>query len=77
MNIIIITPNLDKNMGALGIYLESKGLKPLLLVTLDSKDNLGYLDLNVNMGLKEEGIPLYILDYENNIQTLEKAILSS
>ena len=76
-NIIIITPNLDKNLGALGIYLKSKGLKPLFLVTLDSRDSLGYLDLNANMGLKEEGIPLYILDYENNIQTLEKAILSS
>lgn len=77
INIIIITPNLDKNMGALGIYLKSKGLKPLFLVVLNSKNDLGYLDLNVNMGLKEEGIPLYLLDHGDNIRTLENPILSS
>ncbi len=68
INIIIITPNLDKNMGALGIFLKTKGFKPLFLVALNSKDNIGYLDFNVNMGLKEEGISLYLLDYKDNIK---------
>lgn len=68
MTIIIITPVLDKSMGTLGIYLKTKGLKPLFILALDRKNNIGYLESSVDMGLKEEGIPLYLLDYHTSIK---------
>ncbi len=68
MTIIIITPNLDKSMGALGISLKTKGLKPLFILTLDRENNIGHLDHKVNMGLRQENIPMYILDYNTNIK---------
>ena len=55
-------------MGTLGIYLKTKGLKPLFILALDRKNNIGYLESSVDMGLKEEGIPLYLLDYHTSIK---------
>lgn len=66
--VIIITPNLNKSMGTLGISLKIKGLKPLFIIAKDKKNNMGYLEPIVKKGLRQEGIPIYLLDYETNIK---------
>lgn len=66
--VIIITPNLDKTMAAYGIQLKMKNLNPLLIITTDIKNKTGYLDLGVETRLKQEGIPVYIIDHGNNIK---------
>lgn len=66
--VIIITPNLDKPKGTLGILLKTKYLKPLIIVTTDKENNSGILDPIVEKGLRQEAIPLYILDYKANIK---------
>lgn len=70
--VIIITTNLDKSMGTLGILLKSRNIKPLFIAITDRENNTGYLDLSVEDILRQEGIPLYLLDYSSNIkETLE------
>lgn len=66
--IIIITPNLDKSMGAQGIYLKMKNLNPLFIVITNKNKNLGYVDQAIEKRLRQEGIPVYIMDYRNSIK---------
>lgn len=66
--VIIITPNLDKSIGTLGILLRSSGLKPIFIVATDNDNNTGSMDFMVEKGLREEGIPVYVLDYKTNIK---------
>lgn len=66
--VVIITPNLDKSMGTLGILLKTKYLKPLIIVIRDEENSMGFLNPMVEKGLRQEGIPLYILDYKTNIK---------
>lgn len=71
--VIIITPNLDKSMGTLGILLKTKNIKPIFIIIADVENNTGYLDLSIEYILRQEGIPLYLLDYSSNVkETLEE-----
>lgn len=70
--VVIITPNLDKSMGAHGIYLKMKNLNPLFVVITDMENKTGYIDPLIQKRIKQEGIPMYIIDYRTNIkETLE------
>lgn len=64
--IIIITTNLDKKMGSLGMEMRFKNLNPTFIVIGDKTNKTGYLDLNVEKRLREEEINIFILDYEKN-----------
>ena len=66
--VIIITPNLNKSIGTLGISLKTKGLKPLFIIATDKRNNMGYLEPMVEKGLRQENIPIYLLDYKTNIK---------
>ncbi|MBU5425938.1 DUF58 domain-containing protein [Tissierella pigra] len=66
--VIIITPNLDKTMGAQGIQLKMKNLHPLFITITDLGNKTGYIDQMVMKRLKQEGIPTYILDYNTSIK---------
>ena len=66
--VIIITPNLNKSIGTLGISLKTKGLKPLFIIATDKRNNMVYLEPMVEKGLRQEGIPIYLLDYKSNIK---------
>ncbi len=66
--VIIITPNLDKAIGAQGIQLKIKNLNPLFIVITDLDNRTGYIDQIVEKRLRQEGIPIYILDYNNSIK---------
>ncbi|HHV46124.1 MAG TPA: DUF58 domain-containing protein [Tissierellia bacterium] len=66
--VVIITPNIDRAIGTQGIMLKSKNLNPLFIVATDKENNTGYIDMRVENSLREEGIPVYILDYETNIK---------
>ena len=66
--VIIITPNLNKSIGTLSISLKTKGLKPLFIIATDKRNNIGYLEPMVEKGLRQEGIPIYLLDYKSNIK---------
>lgn len=66
--VVIITPNLDKSMGTLGILLKTKYLKPLMIVLTDRENNKGSLNPVVEKGLRQEGIPIYVIDYKTNIK---------
>lgn len=70
--VVIITPNLVKSMGSLGINLRMKNLYPVFIVVTDNENNNGYLDVTLEKRLKSEGIPVYWLDCKTNIkETLE------
>lgn len=70
--VIVVTTNLDKTMGANGIHMKIKGLAPLFIVVTDSANKNGYIDPEVEKRLKQEGIPVYILDTRTSIkETLE------
>lgn len=71
--IIIITPNLNKEMGALGIQLGSKNLYPIFITIGDKVNNTGYFDPEVEKLLGLEGIPVYILDYATSIKEVLEA----
>ncbi|MDR7855975.1 DUF58 domain-containing protein [Tissierella sp.] len=66
--IIIITPHLDKEMGAYGIDLKMKGLKPLFIAITDIENKNGYIDLLVKKRLNEDGITVYIIDHYTSIK---------
>ncbi len=66
--IIIITPNLDKEMGAYGVELKMRNLKPLFIVITDKDNKNGYIDLDIVKRLNEESITVYILDHNTSIK---------
>lgn len=65
---IVITTNLDKSMGANGIQMKMKNLAPLYIVVTDMANKNGFIDPEVEKRLKQEGIPVYILDYSTSIK---------
>lgn len=66
--VIIITPNFDKKMGALGIQLKMKNYNPIFIVITDMENKTGYIDQIVSRMLKQENIPIYILDHNTSIK---------
>lgn len=66
--VIIISPNLDKSMGAMAIELKVKNLNPLLIITTDRENQTGSVDLEIEKRLHQEGIPIYIMDYGTSIK---------
>lgn len=66
--VIIITPCFDKGMGSLGIQLKMKNFNPLFILITDIDNEMGYIDQGVEIMLKQEGIPIYILDHNTNIK---------
>lgn len=72
--IIIITPRLDKDIGAEGMELKFKNLNPIFIVVTDMKNNINYVDNKIKERLRQENIPLYILDDKTNTkESLEVA----
>lgn len=65
---IIITPNLDKSMGAVGIQLKMKNLNPLFIVVTDMENRTGNIDLTVEKRLNQDMIPVYIIDHSTSIK---------
>lgn len=66
--VIIITPNLDRHMGAKVIDLKMKNLNPLVVVITDLEFRTGYIDQSVAKRLSQETIPLYVIDYSTSIK---------
>ncbi|HZK33646.1 MAG TPA: DUF58 domain-containing protein [Tissierellaceae bacterium] len=70
--VVIVTPNLDKSMGTLGILLKTKSLDPLFIIVNDRENKTGLLNLEIESKLRKENIPIYILNHSSNIkETLE------
>lgn len=67
-SVVIITPNLDKTMWSLGVYLRMKNLYPLFIVITDNENKTGYIDGLIEKRLKSDGIPVYWLDYKTHIK---------
>lgn len=66
--IIIISPRLDKTMGAIGIDSKLKRLNPLFIITTDTDNKTGYMDPQIEKRLLQEGIPVHIIDYKTSIK---------
>jgi uncharacterized protein (DUF58 family) len=66
--VIIITPCLDKSMGAQGIRLKMSNLNPLFIVVIDSENRNGHIDADIEKKLKQEGINIYIIDHHTSIK---------
>lgn len=71
--VIVVTPNLDKEMGARGIQLKMRNLNPLFMVVTDNRNNNGFVDPQVEKKLKQEKISLYHIDYRTNIKEMLEA----
>lgn len=68
--IAIITTNLNKSTGAKILELKTKNLNPLLVVVTDKENNTGFIDNCIEDSLRSEGIPVYILDYNEDLENL-------
>lgn len=69
---LIITPNLDKSIGSIAIDLKTKNLNPLIIGISDKENKTGNILPDVERRLKQEGIPVYIIDYLTSVKdTLE------
>ena len=66
--VMIITPNLDKEIAAMGIKLKMKNMIPMFIIISDKKNNNILIDRNVEKRLREENIELYFIDYNSNIK---------
>lgn len=64
--VIVITPNFDKKMGAQGIQLKMKNYNPIFIVITDMINETGYVDHAVEEMLKDEGIPVFVIDCNAN-----------
>ena len=71
--VIVVTPNLNKEMGAQGIQLKMNNLNPLFMVITDKKNKNGFVDPQVEKKLKQENISLYHIDYKTNIKEMLEA----
>lgn len=70
--VIIITPHLDKTIGAAALELLSRNAAPFFIVVGDKKRNIGFLDEDIQKKLLKENISVYPLDYSADIkQVLE------
>lgn len=65
---IIISPRLDKTMGSIGIEAQSKRLNPLFIITTDRDNEAVYIDPLIEKRLIQEGIPIYVIDYNTSIK---------
>lgn len=71
-SVIIVTTRLDKSLGSVCIQLKIRQLNPIIAIVLDNKNNTGYLNLDIEKNLIQEGIPVYLFDQNKNIkETLE------
>lgn len=66
--VMIITPNLDKDIGAMAIKLKMKNLIPIFIIISDKEKNNISMNKNVEKRLTEENIELYFIDYMSNIK---------
>ncbi len=71
--VIVVTPNLNKEMGAQGIQLKMNNLNPLFMVVTDQSSGTGFVDPSVEKKLKQENISLYHIDYKTNIKEMLEA----
>ncbi|WP_312700378.1 DUF58 domain-containing protein [Sedimentibacter sp.] len=70
--VIIITPHLDKTIGAAALELLSRNAAPFFIIVGDRKRNTGFLDEDIQKKLLKENISVYPLDYSADIkQVLE------
>lgn len=69
-SIIMVTPNLDKNSGAIALDLLSKNYKPFLIVVHDFENNTGNISEDVRKKLIKENIPVYLINYPMNIKVV-------
>lgn len=67
-SIIIITPQLEKTIGAIALDLHSRHYKPLLISIKDMENDSGFCDEEVQKYLVKENIPVSNLDYYTNIK---------
>lgn len=66
--VMIVTPNLDKEIGAMGIKLKMKNLIPIFIIITDKENNNISIDKDVEKRLTEENIELYFIDFKSNIK---------
>ncbi len=71
--VIVVTPNLNKEMGAQAIQLKMNNLNPLFMVITDQKHNTGFVDPQVEKKLKQENISMYHIDSKANIKEILEA----
>ncbi len=66
--LIIISPILDKSRASLGVELRLKSINPIFIILTDDENKTGYIDPVIEGRMKEEGIPIYVIDYETSIK---------
>lgn len=69
-NVIIITPHLNKAVGAAALELLSRNSDPFFLVVEDREKNTGFLDENIRKRLVKENISVYPVDYSADIKAV-------
>nr|WP_300002998.1 DUF58 domain-containing protein [Tissierella sp.] len=66
--VVIVTPNLDKEIGAIAIKLKMKNLIPIFIIISDRINNNIKIDKTVEKRLTEENIEIYFIDYSSNVK---------
>lgn len=66
--IIMISPQLDKKLGARVLELLSRNYKPFLIIVSDLENKAGDIDQDIRGKLIKENIPVYLVNYHMNIK---------
>lgn len=69
-SIIMISPNLDKKVGAMALELLSKNYKPFLIIVKDNENKTGNVNEDIRRKLIKENIPVYEINYNMNIKVV-------
>lgn len=73
-NIVIISPEVDLSLGRAALDLLARGLNPIVIGVSDHRNRIGYIGGSVESRLRQENIPIILLDYSSDFEkTLEEA----
>ena len=69
-NVVIITPNFNKEVGTAAIDLLNKNASATFILVEDKKNNTGFYDVNILQNLVKENVSIYPVDYNADIKDI-------
>lgn len=67
-SIIIISPQLDKSLGAIGLELTAKGFHHIIIRVSDIINKTDFIDPLIEKRLLQERVPVYSIDYMDDLK---------
>ena len=72
-SLILITPHLDKDLGARILDLRMGGMSIILILVTDYRNKSKPIDTDIENRLIDESVIIYIIDYDTSVKDLLEA----